>query len=711
MVSFRDRGVVMREWIIGLGALTLAGCGSSPVPEIFLVGDFEIHLDSERLIIQTSQGQQVFVSPQEGPWLTLGKAKTEVAYGSGSFTFESSQTQACESVVVTPTKWGDGSVSMDAQFDDCDATVRLRFTKAGDHRLHLVATAGSDWNRIGLRGRSEASERFVGFGAQYDGVDMKGRELPIWCQEQGHGRGAEPVTSVLSAGIGNPAGDWHTSYTCVPWAMTNTGRGLALENTERAVFDMREDDVFEAEVWHNNLAAQFIAGSDPATLVQRYTEGFGRMSALPEWTQQGTIIRAHGGSEEVLAKVAQARDAGLPLAAVWVEDWCGLRETALGSRMWWNWSVDRSRYPDWEDLVAQLDADGVAVLAYANPYLTDASEHPGADRHLFEEAKAAGYLVRDLDGEIFWMDQAGFDAAVVDLSNPEAAQWLQGVIEDLIGTGVRGWMADFAEGLPLDVTLHGGSPETWHNAWPEEWAAINDAALEATGLTEDALVFHRSGNQYSPGLARAFWLGDQLVTWDAHDGLASVVPALISSGLSGYSMQHSDTGGYLSVSALGVSRDGELFQRWVELNAMTALVRMHSSNQPDANHQWDTDEETTAHLAQMTQMFASLADYRAGLMDEAETMGWPLVRPLFFHHPEDATAWTIEDQFMLGEDLVMAPVMTQGAVQRELYLPQGRWVHVPTGQITAGPQWLTVDAPIGSPAVFVRAGSAAAAGL
>jgi alpha-glucosidase len=540
---------------------------------------------------------------------------------------------------------------------------------------------------------------------------MKGRELPIWCQEQGHGRGSEPVTSVLSAGIGNPAGEWHTSYTCVPWTMTNTGRGLALENTERAVFDLREDDVFEVEVWHHSMQAQFIAGADPQALVQRYTEGFGRMQSLPDWTQDGAIIRAHGGSESVLATVAEAQETGVPLAGVWVEDWCGLRQTALGSRMWWNWSVDRSQYPDWEDMVAQLDAAGVSVLAYANPYLTDASEHPGMDRHLFEEAKAAGYLVRDLDGEIFWMDQAGFDAAVVDLSNPEAALWLQGVLEDLIDTGVKGWMADFAEGLPLDVTLHGGAPETWHNAWPEQWAAINDAAIQSAAKPDDFLVFHRSGNQYSPGLARAFWIGDQLVTWDAHDGIASVVPALISSGLSGYSMQHSDTGGYLSVSALGVTRGPELFERWVELNAFTPLVRMHSTNQPDVNHQWDTDEETTAHLAQMASTFAALAEYRAGLMQEAEEHGWPLIRPLFFHYPDDMMAWGIEDQFMLGPDLIVAPVVVKGQVTAEVYLPDGKWVHGPTGEITVGPEWVTVDAPIGSPAAFARKGSVAAAAL
>jgi alpha-glucosidase len=423
------------------------------------------------------------------------------------------------------------------------------------------------------------------------------------------------------------------------------------------------------------------------------------------------ILRAHGGSEEVRATVDEARTAGVPLAAVWVEDWCGLRDTILGSRMWWNWDVDRGRYPDWETMVAELDAEGVGVLAYINPYVTDASEKTDLDRHLFAEARDTGFLVLDNAGEIFWMDQAGFDAAVLDLTNPDAALWMQGVIEDLIDTGVRGWMADFAEGLPLDVQLQNGLPTTEHNRWPEYWAQINHNALESMDATDNSLVFHRSGNQRSPGYARAFWLGDQLATWDEFDGLATVVPSLISSGLSGYSMQHADTGGYLSVSALDITRDGELFQRWVELNTFTPLLRMHSTNEPEENHQWNSDAETMEHLAQMTGIFAALAPVRATLMEEAETRGWPVVRPLFFHHPDDETAWSIEDQFMLGPDLVMAPVVAAGQVERTLYLPDGTWVHVPTGETHTGLDWISVSAPIGQPAVFVRSGSVTEAAL
>ena len=300
------------------------------------------------------------------------------------------------------------------------------------------------------------------------------------------------------------------------------------------------------------------------------------------------------------------------------------------------------------------------------------------------------------------MDQGGFEAALVDLTNPAAAQWLQSIVQDLIDTGVSGWMADFSEGLPLDAALFEGRAETVHNEWPERWARINRLALEDRGVWEDSLVFHRSGNALSPGFARSFWLGDQITTWDDFDGLATVVPALITSGLSGYSMQHTDTGGYLSVSALGITRDQELFQRWVELSASTPLFRMHSTNQPDANHQWNTDPETKAHLARMIQLYTALAPYRRALMTEAEQRGTPLIRPTFYVAPTDERAWAQIDQFLLGDSVLMAPVLTPGTMDVTAYLPEGTWVHAPSGAVYDGAEEVTVSSPLGQPALFVR---------
>ncbi len=677
-------------------------------PEVFLIGNFHVQWADGHLVIEDEDELRAFTSPAEGPLFSISVSEVEVEYGSGSFTFEEGEVETCSGRELVPAMWGDDTVSFTGAFSNCPGGVELGFQDRGDGTLGWSLRSLETSDRVTLRGRSVASERFVGFGAQYDGLNMKGRQLPIWCQEQGHGRGAEPLTSFLSTQPGNPAGDWHTSYTCVPWTLTDRDRGLFVDNTERVVFDFSEDDAFSVTAWAGSMAGGMVTGADPATLVERYTAQVGRMVSLPDWSQEGVIIRAHGGADDVRETVHEAKTAGIKVAAVWVEDWCGIRDTVLGSRMWWNWQVDRTQYPDWEVMVAQLERDGVRVLAYMNPYLTDAADQPGVGRNLYAEADANDFLVRTEDDEVFLMDQVGFFAGLVDLTNPEAVDWLQGVVEDMLSTGVSGWMADFSEGLPLDVVLAEGVAETAHNRWPEWWAQINKDALEEAGKMEDSLVFHRSGNAMSPGLARSFWLGDQTVSWDAQDGLATVIPALISSGLSGYSMQHADTGGYLSQAFLDLVRDEELFRRWVELNAFTPLIRMHSTNQPDENHQWNTNAATTAHLERMSGVFEGLADYRSSLMADAEVRGLPLIRPLFFHFPEDDVAWSIVDQFLLGADLLVAPVVSPGAEARDVYLPEGEWQHGPSGVVYVGPDWVRVSAPVGSPAVFGRAETDAA---
>lgn len=127
----------------------------------------------------------------------------------------------------------------------------------------------------------------------------------------------------------------------------------------------------------------------------------------------------------------------------------------------------------------------------------------------------------------------------------------------MLGTGACGWMCDFGESLPLDAMLHGNhSAPQLHTLYPSLWGELNAAAVrkvqENSGGTEictasDVVYFMRSGNAVSPAHTRLFWLGDQMVTWDAHDGLATVVMGMLSQGLSGYSLSHSDIGGYTAL--------------------------------------------------------------------------------------------------------------------------------------------------------------------
>ena len=129
--------------------------------------------------------------------------------------------------------------------------------------------------------------------------------------------------------------------------------------------------------------------------------------------------------------------------------------------------------------------------------------------------------------------------------------------QNMLGTGVCGWMCDFGESVPLNASLSSGqNPRQFHSQYPGLWAQLNADAIStasAQGLLrnncseEDVVFFMRAGNALSPGKSRFFWLGDQTVTWDEHDGLATAITGMISGGISGYSLTHSDIGGYTAV--------------------------------------------------------------------------------------------------------------------------------------------------------------------
>ena len=134
---------------------------------------------------------------------------------------------------------------------------------------------------------------------------------------------------------------------------------------------MEAEDSFEIVHGATDVAVSWVIGDDLPDLLDAYTAGTGRMTAFPEWTQNGVILRGHGGADDVLALIDEAEDAGISVAAVWIEDWCGQRQTALGTRMLWNWDVDRTLYPDWEEMIQTLRARDVRALAYINPYLVE----------------------------------------------------------------------------------------------------------------------------------------------------------------------------------------------------------------------------------------------------------------------------------------------------------------------------------------------------
>ncbi|MCC6905514.1 MAG: alpha-glucosidase, partial [Anaerolineae bacterium] len=218
-----------------------------------------------------------------------------------------------------------------------------------------------------------------------------------------------------------------------------------------------------------------------------------------------------------------------------------------------------------------------------------------------------------------------------------------------------------------------------------------------------------SGYTTSPRYATLFWLGDQLVSWDAHDGIKTAVTGLLSSGFSGYAFNHSDIGGYTTITnpIRNYYRSEELLLRWMDLNAFTTVFRTHEGNQPENNAQFYSNETTFSHFARMAKVYAAWGFYRDDLIHEAAETGLPVVRHPFIEYPDDPNVLDIRyEEFMVGSELLVAPVLDPKRDSVSVYLPAGEWVHVWSGETYTGGQRVRVDAPVGQPAVFYPAGSA-----
>ncbi|MBF0441512.1 MAG: alpha-glucosidase, partial [Oligoflexales bacterium] len=639
-------------------------------------------------------------------FLAAGRGDEKIIENRGSFTVTDRIREYCYHQRIDNFSGTENLLKISGGFeDDCPLRWSMDFHVTDEGHLAFNArTDGDDsYNRLFLTYSTDKGERFFGFGMQFTYFDLKGYEVPIITQEQGVGRSLQPLSVMadLTQGRGI-SGSPVTSYGSVPHYITSKYRSLFLTGSAISFFDLKDSDKVRIKIFKGQMEGRILAGSSPSELIESYTLYAGRMSELPLWVDNGAIIGLQGGTERVKSIQKQLDLHQVPVSAIWMQDWVGKRKTSFGSQLWWNWVLDESHYPEWRELVSSLDAKGIRVLTYLNPFLADITEKKSSDRNLFRQAADSGYLVKDSAGSAYMIKNTSFSAGLLDLSNPEATKWIKHIMkENLISTGAKGWMADFGEALPFDSRLMNADPKEYHNLYPEKWAALNREFLEEEGLWDETLFFSRSAYIKSPGKTRLFWLGDQLVSWDGYDGIKTAVVGLLSSGLSGFSLNHSDTGGYTTIKTplMSYTRSKELFLRWTELGAFTSVLRTHEGNIPEANHQLYTDSGTLVHFSKFANIYKALSGYRRSLMAEASAKGLPVVRHLWIHYPDDREVLNLRYQFLLGRYLLLAPVLDKSREYVNVYLPDDHFIHLESGRAYRK-GWHKVDAKIAHPALF-----------
>ncbi len=571
--------------------------------------------------------------------------------------------------------------------------------------LTLIADDPSH-DRLYIRFFAETGEAVWGGGEQMSFLALNGRRFPMWTSEPGVGRDKATELTKAMDEAGMAGGDYWTTNYPQPTFITSRWLAVHLDASCYSVLDFTDPAAHQVEVWSNKARFELYAADGPKPLVSRLSKRFGRQPPLPDWAIGGAIVGLKSGVSS-FDRFETFLNAGAAVSALWCEDWAGIRETSFGRRLFWDWQAggrSAARYPELEQRIADLEKRGIRFLAYANPYLAE-------DGELYAEALAGHHfcLRRDSD-EPYLVDFGEFECGVVDFTRAETRAWFAERIlgKEMLDRGIAGWMADFGEYLPVDLRLADGSdPMEAHNRWPVLWAEANAMALASRGLTREAFFFMRAGFSGVQAYCPLLWAGDQSVDFTRHDGIGTVITAALSAGLVGNAYSHSDCGGYTSL--LGNVRSEELLMRWCELAAFAPVMRSHEGNRPDDNLQYDSTAGLLACFAGWSRVHAALAPYVRILCDEAAATGLPLQRPLFLEFPDDPELFAVQDQYLYGPDMVVAPVIVEGASERQVVLPgEAVWRHLWSNRDFA-PGKHNVAAPIGAPPVFYRTDSAHAA--
>ena len=667
------------------GAPTLSGLSLSPDGELFSVKD------GDKVLLASSGG-----SGAAPVAVRQGRARVETKYG--SFRFTDLPGEWTNGARFRWTSRGAGEAAGEWLTQEGQVVVKVVAKEAGPGGVSLrYESADAATNRLSLAFRCDAQDRFLGFGAQADGLDHRGHTVAIWTSEPGIGKrmedDGEPSVWFLE-------GTRHASSFGLPTWVSNRGYLGVVDAPERTVFEVcsAQQDTFRLEAWGNGLTLYVFAG-EPAVALERATASVLGRPMQPPPVAFAPWNDAVKGPAEVRRVAQLLRERHIPSSALWTEDFRGGTEEATGYRLVEDWDVDRTLYPEPEALAAELADAGFSWQAYFNTFLVEGTP-------VYEAAQREGHFVQSPDGGAYLFEGVTFKpTGLADLSNPATRAFVKGYLRQALDVGFTGWMADYGEWLPADAVLHSGeSAAAAHNRYPVEWAKLNAEVLQERSTDGiQRLYYVRAGFLGSNAVAPVVWAGDQRTSFQPDDGLPTVVPMGLNLGLAGISTFGHDIAGYQSATNPGSSR--ELFFRWTSLGALSPVMRTHHGIRPDINWRFDKDEETLAHWARWARFHVQLFPWLDGHAALAERTGLPLMRALVLDFPGDARMWTVGDTYQLGRGLLVAPVLTEGATGRSVSLPEGTWVSLDTGERFTGPSEVTVEAPVTEVPLFLRAGT------
>ncbi|RSK36219.1 TIM-barrel domain-containing protein [Hymenobacter metallilatus] len=609
--------------------------------------------------------------------------------------------------------------------------LRVSYQQEGET---LVADAGGVFQRLtteasgpggtGVSLRLQPGEHLYGTGSRALPLDRRGRRLSLYNEAHYGYQNGEPTLNVS-----------------LPSVLSSRGYMLLFDHHAAATLDLGATDsntlTYSGEDLLN-LGYFIILGRSNAEILARYTRLTGRQPLPPRWAL-GLIQSRFGyrSDAEMLQVAGRMRQAGFPLDAL-VLDLYWFGGTSRQGDLHWDYS--QFRQP--QRMMRRLDSVGVKTILISEPYVMRTSRHDGLVRALGlvgTQASGKPYTV-----ESFW---AG-PATLLDMQRPETQDWLWNLYKQRKEEGVAGWWSDLGEpeNHPPDMRHYKGSTRQVHNALGLAWAGIFQEKYTQEYRNERVFNLARSGWAGMQRNSVFPWSGDVSRSWS---GLQAQVPIMLSMSLGGVGYMHSDAGGFA-----GNTVDAELYTRWLQMASFSPVLRPHGAGTPPEPYWWP--EPYRSIVREATHLRYQLLPYLYTLAWENTQTGAPLVRPLNFGEgstnllrtfietlPEatpqqtaadgtadtDTTSWgspspsapvqpsndlfvppdnalaNVNDQYLLGPSLLVAPVLQPGQRRRNVVLPAGSWVDFYSNETLPGGRTVGRPAPLRRLPLLVRAGA------
>lgn len=531
-------------------------------------------------------------------------------------------------------------------------------------------------------------EVFFGLGEKAGPLNRRGRMYTMWNSDK-------PCYSATEDPL----------YKSIPFFMSNYRYGIFFDNTYKTVFRFgsNSDEYYSFEAPGGEMIYYFIHGNDYKEIISQYIGLTGKPIMPPEWALGFSQSRGMYTFEKQAREVAaEFRRRQIPCDIIYQD--IGWTE-GLQNFVW-----RKDRYTDPVGMLRHLDSLGFKMIVSQDPVISQATTAQ------WREADSLGYFAKDIrTGKSYDMPWPwGGNCGVVDFTQPAVADWWGHYQQKPIADGVRGFWTDMGEPAWSNVEAterlymqhHAGMHEEIHNVYGLTWDKVVKVQFEKHNPGKR--VFQMTRAAYA-GLQRYTfgWSGDSGSGEDVLDGwgrLANQVTMGLSAGMGGIPFWATDISGYC-----GDIKDhaamAELYTRWMQFGVFNPLSRAHHEGD-NAVEPWMFGEVAEKNSRAAIELKYKLFPYIYTYAREAHDKGWPLMRALLLEFPEDPEAHFINDQFMFGKELLVAPVLKKGAQTRRLYLPEGEWIDFnDPGQRYEGGQQLSVKATLDRIPIFVKKGS------